>query len=346
MDSLTHAALGAALGEATLGGRHRMGRTAMLWGAALGSLPDLDVLAYPWLDTLGQLTWHRGLTHSIFFSLVLAALLGSLLVWASRGRVGWLRAALAVFLILSTHILLDVFTIYGTMVWAPFSTMRVGTGLLFIIDPIFTLALLAGLAGAIFLRPEDPRRQRRVAASLLVACGYLLWCGAAKGVANHRFLAALAEQGISAQRFLSTPGPFQTFTWRGLAESEDAFWVGYFSLLQPGKTPQFFPLPKNHELLDPLAGNRTVETLRWFSNGFLGVEKTEHGLLLSDWRFGEVPRVSAEQARSGEHRGIFSWEYQPSTSPRSEGALQRRRLTRQDVLQRLFPERKTVISEM
>ena len=41
MDSLTQVALGSAVGFAVLG--NKIGRKAVFWGAALGTLPDLDV---------------------------------------------------------------------------------------------------------------------------------------------------------------------------------------------------------------------------------------------------------------------------------------------------------------
>jgi hypothetical protein len=79
MDSVTQALLGAAVGEATLG-RH-VGHKAPLWGAMLGTLPDLDVL-YPFADPVSAFTWHRGPSHSIF---VLAALT-PLVVWLPGGH--------------------------------------------------------------------------------------------------------------------------------------------------------------------------------------------------------------------------------------------------------------------
>ena len=42
MDSITQAALGAAVGEGVLG--RRIGNRAPIWGAVLGTLPDLDVV--------------------------------------------------------------------------------------------------------------------------------------------------------------------------------------------------------------------------------------------------------------------------------------------------------------
>src|SRR5690606_27140821 len=68
MDSLTQIVLGAAVGEIALG--RKIGNRAMIWGAIGGTLPDLDVLANPFLDDMEALAFHRGITHSLLFSLV------------------------------------------------------------------------------------------------------------------------------------------------------------------------------------------------------------------------------------------------------------------------------------
>jgi inner membrane protein len=63
MDSLTQATLGAAVTHAVW---HRpLGRKALGWGVALGTLPDLDIVIYPWLDQVQRLYWHRGESHSL-----------------------------------------------------------------------------------------------------------------------------------------------------------------------------------------------------------------------------------------------------------------------------------------
>ncbi|MCH2046464.1 MAG: metal-dependent hydrolase [Saprospiraceae bacterium] len=69
MDSITQAALGAAVGEAVLG--KKMGNKAILLGAIAGTIPDLDVLSRLFIDNqIYGLVYHRGLTHSIFFTLI------------------------------------------------------------------------------------------------------------------------------------------------------------------------------------------------------------------------------------------------------------------------------------
>jgi hypothetical protein len=76
MDSITQAALGAAVGH--LCWQDKLGRKSLLFGAVAGTLPDLDIVLYPFLDDVQRLYWHRGESHSVWF-----VLLGTL-------TIGWL----------------------------------------------------------------------------------------------------------------------------------------------------------------------------------------------------------------------------------------------------------------
>ncbi len=81
MDSLTQIVLGAGVGELVLG--RKVGNKAILWGAIAGTIPDLDVLSRIFFDDLRANEVHRGVTHSILFSLVMAPVLGH---WLTRHR--------------------------------------------------------------------------------------------------------------------------------------------------------------------------------------------------------------------------------------------------------------------
>ncbi|MGA1495843.1 MAG: metal-dependent hydrolase, partial [Rhodothermales bacterium] len=125
MDSLTQIALGAAIGEATVG--HKAGKKGALWGAALGTLPDLDVVASLFLDPVASLSAHRAATHS--FPVVLLA--APLLAWAIKrlhedNRTTYLDWVLLTSLTLATHILVDLFTVYGTQIFWPVSNHPFG----------------------------------------------------------------------------------------------------------------------------------------------------------------------------------------------------------------------------
>src|SRR5690606_34630920 len=112
MDSVTQATLGAGIGGALMG--HRYGRKAVLAGAALATLPDLDVLI-DYGDPLTQMINHRGFSHSLFvltgLSFVLAWLARRSRLHDDGGEYG--RLLLTLWLILVTHPILDAFTSYG-----------------------------------------------------------------------------------------------------------------------------------------------------------------------------------------------------------------------------------------
>jgi inner membrane protein len=145
LDSLTQAALGAAVGTAVLG--RRAGPRAALWGAVCGTLPDLDVL-WSHGDPVRDFTFHRAETHALFWLTVVSPLLGWLLARLNRDRQAWVRWSLLAWLALVTHALLDAFTVYGTQLLLPFSDYPVGLGSVFIIDPLYTVPLLAGVIAA------------------------------------------------------------------------------------------------------------------------------------------------------------------------------------------------------
>ncbi|HLP38350.1 metal-dependent hydrolase, partial [Lacibacter sp.] len=66
MDSITHIALGACIGEAFF--EKGFGKKAMLWGALAQSIPDIDFVASFWMGTADDLLAHRGFTHSLLFA--------------------------------------------------------------------------------------------------------------------------------------------------------------------------------------------------------------------------------------------------------------------------------------
>ena len=106
MDLVTQMVLGASVGEATLG--KKVGNKAIAWGAVAGIIPDLDVLAFFFTDPLTSIELHRGFTHSIFFSLLLAPLLGWLISKIHKNESAtWRNWTLLMFLGLLTHALLD-----------------------------------------------------------------------------------------------------------------------------------------------------------------------------------------------------------------------------------------------
>lgn len=152
MDSITQAVLGAALQGAVLG--RIQGRRALVYGAVLATVPDLDVVIR-YADPVSQMTYHRGFSHSIFVLTGLALLLAWMVSAVARRR--WpdkgyslTRLFLAFWLVLVTHPILDAFTVYGTQLLWPLHLTPQSWAAVFIIDPLYTVPLLLAVLYAAF----------------------------------------------------------------------------------------------------------------------------------------------------------------------------------------------------
>lgn len=294
MDFITQVTLGGAVGQATM---HReIGSKAVLWGMLAGAIPDLDFIAYPLMDNVTELTWHRGISHSILLTVVLTPLLGWVVSRAHRGNVTVEKAALFSFLALGSHILVDLLTTYPTMILEPFSNMQAAWHVLFIIDPLFTLPLLIFLL--LSLLPGEVRaKQFRNAAGMILAGAYVVVALLFKFSATTDFERALEQQDIPVKRMITTATPFNTLLWRGIAETEGGYWIGYRSLFDQGDRIPFWFVPRNEMLLTDIEDQRAVQTLKWFTNGWYNVVRTPEGeLYFRDLRFGDFD--TAEPANS------------------------------------------------
>jgi inner membrane protein len=318
MDSLTQALLGAAVGEAALG--RRAGWRAPVWGAVLGTLPDLDVL-WPYADAVSAFTWHRGPTHSLF---VLAAVT-PLVVWLIRKlhpsvaaeRRGWYALVLLVF---GTHVLLDCFTIYGTQALWPLPVAPVGWGTVFIIDPLVTVPLAAGLLGALVLRRRCPARAARWnQTGLALATVYLAWGAFAKVHVEAEVREALARQEVAYERLDVLPTPFNTLVWRVLGMTPDGYFEGFYSLTSPPHRLALSYHPDRRELLAQLAGVPAVERLAWFTKGFHRVRLEGADLILTDLRMGAEPAYA------------FNFRIAEAGNPHLHPVVPRRVQTRRDL---------------
>jgi inner membrane protein len=173
MDSLTQLTFGAACGEAVLG--QKVGRKALVWGAVLGTLPDLDVFI-PLGGPVNDFVYHRGFSHS----LILLALLSPMIAWliskihpdTKRYYRGWVLLS---FLVLEASVLLDLLTIYGTQIFWPFDTTPMAIPVLFIIDPLFTLPIFSGVLAALVLKRNRSLGHRLNSVGLFLSLFYLIW---------------------------------------------------------------------------------------------------------------------------------------------------------------------------
>ncbi|HEX5787822.1 MAG TPA: metal-dependent hydrolase [Woeseiaceae bacterium] len=287
MDSLTQIVLGASVAALAAPPEHR--RKALAVGAVLGTLPDLDVLV-DYGGAVENFTYHRGFSHSL---IVLAPF--SVLLWLALRR-WWapVRAAprpwlAAIALTLLTHPLLDAHTAYGTQLFWPFEPNPVMWGTIFIIDPLYTLPLLATVVYAA-LRPHALRAGRGLAVALSVSTAYLAWTWVAQGIVAGHAREALAAQGREDVALFVTPTPFNTLLWRVVAMTDDGWLEGFDSLLLDEGRMALRAYPSDSAALASAADDVwAVRRLSWFASGFVRASVHDGELYIADLRMGQYP---------------------------------------------------------
>lgn len=273
MDSLTQAALGAAVGEAVLG--KKIGNKAPVLGAVLGTVPDLDILFLPFLDAFQKISVHRGYSHSILF-----CLLGAFLFAFILNKIKWTKAVsfpklwFFSFLALFTHVLLDAFTTYGTQLLLPFTNWRVSFDSISIIDPVYTLPLLLGVLGsAYYYKKSEIRRGLPNIIGLLISSLYLLFTLANKQHIENVFNTQLEEQNIPSFRLLTVPVTVGNVAWYGVAKDKTNLYIGKYSMLEKNNI-EFHAFPINDHLLANL-DQKLVYRMKWFAQNFYTVAEKD-----------------------------------------------------------------------
>src|SRR5260370_12097194 len=145
MDTITHGIAGALIGKAVFRGEdmfasHPMNRGRVItWSLMLGAIfPDSDVFRDMFShDKLLIITWHRSITHSLtllpLWSLLLAAVTRAFAnsrKWESPSFFALTGIYAAGIL---SHILLDLVTSFGTMIWSTLEWSRPACALIFIV---------------------------------------------------------------------------------------------------------------------------------------------------------------------------------------------------------------------
>ncbi len=183
MDTITHGIAGALIGKALFRGRDMFGSRAkrpaseggpyglsrgrvLTWSLMLGAIfPDSDVFRDIFShDRLLIVTWHRSITHSLILLPIWALLLAVLTSWFAK-RMKWpspsFLALIGIYAVgILSHILLDLVTTFGTMIWSPLEWSRPAWDMVFIID--FTLSgilLVPQMLAWVYSQPEKMRRR-------------------------------------------------------------------------------------------------------------------------------------------------------------------------------------------
>lgn len=277
MDSITQAALGAAIGLATLGHK-KEGKKAAILGAAVATIPDLDVVLLPFLDPLERLSMHRGFSHSILFSILGALLLAYLFSkWQWTKQYSFSKLLVFSWLALITHMLLDAFTPYGTLLYLPFSDTRVGFDSINIVDPFYTLPLIFGISLTLFYKTNSVVSKWANWVGIFLSSSYLALTLFVKSDINQKLAAEFKSQNIKITNILSEPVGIGSAHWYGLGRTLEGFYIGDYSYFKT-KAIRLTYFASNDSLLSKIDPHH-AEIMKWFAKDFYHVVEQGDSLL-------------------------------------------------------------------
>ena len=285
MDSLTHIVLGAAIGEVTLG--KKIGNKAIIWGAFISTIPDLDVFITPLLNPVEALFFHRGISHSLFAAAFLIPIIGFVISKIEkRQNINLKTWVWFTSLPLLSHLFIDCFNTYGTAIFEPFSKARLSYDSMAIIDIVFLLPLLIFTIWAVFVRFQNKIRRTVAWISLSFVSLYFIFAIVNKQNITNRAAENLRIQGINYNSLLTTPAPLSNFIWAIVAEDKSGYHLGYINSLLKSEPIIFRYVPRNEELLGEYRDCKEVKGLIRFSKGYYIVEKDSlNNLWMYDLRY-------------------------------------------------------------
>lgn len=287
MDSLTHIALGACVGEAFF--ERGFGKKAMVWGALAQSIPDIDFIASLWMSPPGALLAHRGFTHSLVFAVLIIPVFALLADKIHKPHnitfKKWLQFfSAAVFV----HLFVDGFNNYGVGWLEPFSHMRYSFNAIYVADPLFSLWPGIAVIMLVLLNRYSTRRKFWWKFGVWIPFFYLGICAFNKIKMNNGVKEILAAQHISYTRYFTTPAPLQNWLWYVVAGNDSGYYVGFRSIFDTKKEMSFEYFARNTALLNGVSGHEDLQKLIRFSQQFYTVEKYSDTLVLNDLRFGQI----------------------------------------------------------
>lgn len=304
MDSITQAVLGAAIGKTCLG--NKLGNKSMVLGAAVATLPDLDIIALPFLEPLERLSMHRGYSHSILVSLILAVILAYLLRRIKISKEIPLNRLLTFcWVTLFTHILLDGFTSYGTLLFLPFSDFRFGFDSINVVDPIYTLPLLIGLILSSKKNEKSILTKHSNEIGIALSSLYLVATLVIKNNVNQKFEEALTSQNIHYTNIHSQPVGIASLHWYGLGRTPEGYYMGDYSYTD-GKDIQLSFFPSADSLMTDLDAY-TIDRMKWFAKDFYHVVEQGDSLLFYNMQV-DMQGIYDLGQRKAPTRGFFILE--------------------------------------
>jgi inner membrane protein len=310
MDSITHTLTGAVIAKAI--DNEKIGNWGTIAGLSMGFFPDTDfVLGL--FNRQFYLEYHRDFTHSLLLIPFYALFFSWIFVKISKRPYFWSFYKICLPVLVS-HVILDLLTSYGTMIFSPFFEHRFSWDLVFIVDLIFSGIIFFPFLFSFFWK----RRARWVCRGSIIGLAiYILFCWVQHNQAIYltkTFAQSLNEEVIQVA---SLPQPLSPFRWANYVETKDKVYQGFVDLVRKedaltvdrqsesiSDASFFEKLRKLESLYQP---PEKIQYRFWHKlNGSPWVERAlaTDGVKFFYW-FARFPVVKFVNSRDGRHRVEF-----------------------------------------
>lgn len=285
MDTITHIALGACVGELFF--ERRIGKKSLLIGAIANSVPDIDFVAAFWMSNAQYLLVHRGFSHSFLFMILVAPLLAFIAHKFIR-EIKFTRWLLFFAIEIFLHLFIDTFNAYGTGLLEPFTSERFSFQTLFVADPFFSIWIVIAFIALVILKKDNKTRKKWARFGLITCSLYFLYCINNKIKVDKDVKQILKKQQIAYKNFLTTPTPFNNWLWYIAVKKEEGYDIGYRSVFDSKDTMTFTYFARNDELLKDIRGHKDLQYLLKFSQDYYVIQQRKDSLIFNDLRFEQI----------------------------------------------------------
>jgi inner membrane protein len=232
VDNLTHSLTGVLLSRAGLNRMHKQSVWILFLSA---NIPDVDVVSALG-GTANYFHYHRWITHAIAMAPVMAVI-PLLVVWLfTRKAFDWKLGYLLSLIGIASHLMLDSTNEYGVRLLLPFSDAWIGLSITSVIDVWIWAALLIGIiapALSALVSSEIGAKQGRGRGAAIFALSLVLFYDGSRFFLRQR---AIAEQETrlyedsAPRRVTALPNRLNPFAWKGVVETDRAFYVQRMNL--------------------------------------------------------------------------------------------------------------------
>jgi len=287
LDPFSQGAVGA-IASTSISGTRKLRAFALL-GCIAGLAPDLDILIGSSTDPLLFLEYHRQFTHALVFIPVGAAVVGLVMHWGVRHVLRPAESYLACVVGYATHGVLDACTSYGTQLLWPFSDYRVAWNNVSVVDPLFTVPLVALLVAAVV-----KRRRSLALVGVAWAAGYLVLGVIQTARVESVGTALAAQRGHEPGRLTVKAGFGNLLIWKVIYEHDGRYYVDAVRAAVParpclGESVAVLDLERDLPWIDADSRQaRDIERFRWFSGDYLALDPAHRNRVI-DMRYSVVP---------------------------------------------------------